>query len=280
MRFPAGARERLAVTSWPFRAYIESPTNPGRKAEMPGIDLTEFPKFVSEKFGVRNINPLGSHFRSTDPAYLETFRAAVDKAGSRLVDLGLGGRNFYTSDPALRRKAVDFGCFWIDIATKIGSPSVRQHLDIAKGEKPDVANAAEALNSLAEYGTKRNIVINLENDSAVAEDPFVLTEIVEKVNSPYLRSLPDFGNTLIKHDAEYSEKGVAAMLKHAYNMCHVKDAVEADGGRVLKVDLRRMFEIAKQSSFRGFYSMEFDTGTGDPIAGTKRLVEESLKYLG
>lgn len=81
------------------------------------------------------------------------------------------------------------------------------------------------------------------------------------------------------HSQAYSEKGVAAMLKHAYNMCHVKDEVEGGEGQVLNVDLGRMFELAKQSSYSGYYSMEFDTDAGDPIAGTKRLVEKSLQFL-
>jgi sugar phosphate isomerase/epimerase len=278
MNFPGGARERLAVTSYPFRAYIESPTNPGRKANLPGMDMTDFPKFVVEKFGVPNINPLVAHFRSTEPAYLNSFRTALEKAGSHIVDLGLGGADFYSSDPSSRQQAVAAGCRWIDVASSVGSPSVRQHLHVAKGVKPEAGTAAEGLKSLAEYGAKRNVVINLENDEAVAEDPFLLVEIIESVKSPYLRALPDFGNALMAHDAEYSARGVAAMLKHAYNMCHVKDCVNAPGG-LRTVDLKRMFEIARQSSYRGFYSMEFEVDAGDPVAGTRRLVQESLKYL-
>ncbi len=244
------------------------------------MDLLQFPGFVAEKFGVRNINPLGDHFRSTDPAYLDAFRSAVQKAGSNVADLGLAGRNFFSPDAAVRQDAIQFGCRWIDIAAKVGSPSVRQHLSVGKGEKPDAAIAAQSLGKLAEYAAKQNTVVNLENDSAVAEDPFLIVAIVERVKSLYLRALPDFGNSLIGHDQEYSEQGVKAMLKHAYNMCHVKDMVEAEDGKVDKVDLASMFALAKQSGYRGFYSMEFDSELGDPVAGTKRLIEESLRYLG
>ena len=221
--FPSEARQRLAVTSYPFRAYIESPTNPGRDKSVQGMDLKEFAGMIAKRFGVHNINPLGDHLQSTDPAYLKDFRAAVEAAGSHLVDLGLGGKDFANPSQSVRDDAVAYGRRWIDIAVLLGSPSVRQHLHTAQGVVPSVPNAVESLARLAEYGSQKNIVINLENDSPGAEDPFFIVEVLSKVNHPYLRALPDFGNSLRGHDAAYNEKAVDAMFKHVFNMSHVKD---------------------------------------------------------
>jgi sugar phosphate isomerase/epimerase len=279
LQFPTKPKDRLAVTSWPFRAYIESPTNHNRDRKEPGWDLLEFPALIATKFGVYNINPLGDHFRSTDSAYLEAFRRTVEKANSHVVDLGLGGRPFYAPDQSTRQAAVDFGRKWIDIARAIGSPSVRQHVGRSPGAKPDVALAAGSLGQLADYGSKQGIIVNLENDDPVAEDPFFLVSVVQKVNSPYLRALPDFGNSLIGHDAAYNQRAVEAMLKYAYSMCHVKDSVQSEDGKRSTVDLEKMFGIAKASSYRGYYSMEFDTGAGDPFTGTKKLMQETLQYI-
>ena len=162
---------------------------------------------------------------------------------------------------------------------QVGSPSVRQHVAGHSGEKPDVSLAAQSLGEMAEYGSKKNIVINLENDSPGAEDPFFLVAVIEKVKSPYLRALPDFGNSLAGHDDSYNRTAVKAMLAHAYNMCHVKDKVQGDDGKVYNVDLASMFKLAKASAYRGFFSMEFDTDGGDAVAGTKNLVETTLRYL-
>jgi Xylose isomerase-like TIM barrel len=196
LSFPRQPRERLAVTSWPFRNYINAPGNKAFDRGKLGFDLKEFPSVVARRFGVHNINPLSAHFTSTDQAYLVSFREAVAKAGSHVVDLGLSGGKFYDPDRLKRQAGVDLGRQWIDIAVVVGSPSVRQHVAGDAGAKPDVTLAAESLGQLAEYGSKRNIVVNLENDNAVAEDPFFLTAVIEKVNSPYLRGLPDFGNSL------------------------------------------------------------------------------------
>ena len=99
------------------------------------------------------------------------------------------------------------------------------------GEKPDLDAAAIHLARLADYGGKRNVVVNLENDNATAEDPYFIVNVMEKVNNPYLRALPDFGNSIMQYGEEGNEKAVAAMLKHAFNMCHVKGALQSDAGK-------------------------------------------------
>jgi sugar phosphate isomerase/epimerase len=278
--FPTNPRDRISVTSYPFRAYIESPTNPERKRDLPPMDLKDFPGMITDKFDVHNINPLGAHLRSTDRAYLDSFNKAVAHARSHVVDLGLGGQEFYSSDAAVREAAVQYGCHWIDIATIIGSPSVRQHVHGKRTDKPNVDLAAGSLGKVAEYGAKRNVVVGLENDSPGSEDPFFLADVIEKTDNPYLRGLPDFGNSLIGHDDDFNRRGVARMLEHAFNMCHVKDAVESHSGVRQKVDLKSMFGLAAEHGFKGYFSMECETRLTDPFTGTKQLIDETLQNLG
>jgi len=277
--FPTEPRQRLAVTSYPFRKLIESPTNRDRDPKQPGMDLKDFAQMVATKFGIQNINPLADHFASTDPAYLESFRRAVESAGSHMVDLGLSGRKFWDPDPAQRQAALDYGKRWIDIAVVVGSPSVRQHLGGSHGMKPDVDLGAQTLADLADYGATKNILVLLENDSLVNEDPFLIVNLIEKVGNPYLRALPDLGNSLQGGNADFNERGVTRVFQHAYNMCHVKDAVVGAGGEVYKVDLAKMFRIAKASGYQGYFSMEFETRLADPFTGTAQLKDETLKYL-
>ncbi len=243
------------------------------------MDLKDFAQMIVTKFGIHNINPLADHFASTDPSYLESFRRAVASAGSHMVDLGLSGRKFWDPDPAKRQEALDYGKRWIDIAVVVGSPSVRQHLAGSHDVKPDVSLGAQTLAKLADYGAAKNILVLLENDSAVNEDPFLIVNLIEKVSNPYLRALPDFGNSLQGGDADFNERGVTSMFQHAYSMCHVKDAVVGKSGEVYKVDLAKMFGIAKASGYQGYFSMEFETRLADPFTGTAQLMDETLKYL-
>ena len=190
LEFPTDPRARLAVTSYPFRESIDSPTNPHRNPQQPGMDVKDFAAMAVKRFGIHNVCLLAVHFHSTDPAYLDTVRQSVEQAGSHIVDLGLGGGNFWDPDAAKRQAAVEYGQHWVDLALKLGSPSVRQHLRGPRGVKPDVGLASQSLGRLAEYGSTKNIIINLENDDLHNEDPFFIVEVIEKVGIPTCEPCP------------------------------------------------------------------------------------------
>jgi sugar phosphate isomerase/epimerase len=281
LKFPTQPRERLAVATWPFRAYMESPTNKwARNPKLPGMDLKDFPAMVVEKFGLHAMEPLDEHFRSMDVTYVHAVRGAAEKAGVRVVDIPCSVHaSFYDPDPAKRRQAFENGKRWVDIARALGSPSIRAHIEGGRGIKPSVDLAAGSLRELVAYGAHQNIIINLENDDNRTEDPFLIVEIIRKVQSPYLHALPDFCNSMLTHDQGFNNRALEAMFPLAYNIAHVKDSEVGDNGKLYIVDVGKCFEIAKTSGYRGYYSMEWE-GAGEPYAGTHKLIEESLKYLG
>ncbi|MGH9378529.1 MAG: sugar phosphate isomerase/epimerase family protein [Terriglobia bacterium] len=278
IHFPAEPRARLSVTPWPFRAYIESPTNHDRNPKVPGMDLKDFAAMVAGKFDVHNINALSWLFRSTDASYLAAFRKSVAAAGSHIVGMGLAGGDFYNPDPAIRKKSVAHAKKWIDIAVEVGSPNVRPAIDAPRRIKPNVDLCAQSYGELAKYGARKNIVVNMENDDPYTQDPFFTVAVLKKVDNPYLRALPDFGNSAVK-GPDFNARALTAMFAYAYNMTHVKNAVTGEHGKVCKVDFDRIFGIAKASGYRGWYCMEYDTDFGDPFAGTRELIKQTLAHL-
>ena len=172
LTFPTQPRERIAVASWPFHMFIEAPANKwARDLKLPGMTLTEFPAMVVKRFGVYNIEPLDQHFPSTNAVYLTKFRAAVEKAGCHVVDIPCDvNASYYDTDPTKRRRAVENGKKWVNIAVEIGSPSIRTHLEGPAKLTPDVDRAAQSLTQLAEYGAAKNIVVALENDDNRTEE--------------------------------------------------------------------------------------------------------------
>jgi sugar phosphate isomerase/epimerase len=277
MQFPTAARERIAIASYPFREFIA-----GRKEKAGGgekMELKEFAAHASTKFNIKKIEPWSSHFRSLEKAYLEELRAAVAKAGGAIVNIAVDGEySPYAADSAERERAIALSKQWIDAAVAIGSPSVRTHIPAAKDSKPDVERTAESLKRVAEYGAAKNVVVHLENDDPMSEDPFFIVNVVEKVNSPWLHALPDFGNSVAAHDDDYAYKGVDEMFAHAYGISHVKETEPGEKGKIAHVDLAKTFGIAKRHGYKGYFSMEWDS-PGDPYAGTAGLIEKTLQNL-
>jgi sugar phosphate isomerase/epimerase len=302
--FPKAPRDRIAVSSYPFRAFINSPgRNRGGNAPnaanaaataganaaptappipavptVPKMDLTEFPAEVVKKFNVNHIEPNSNHFQSTDAAYLDSFNEALAKAGVKVANIAVGGRgSFYDPDPAVRATAITNAKNWVDVAVKIGSPSIRTHIAGSRASDPNVDLAAASLKEIADYGAAQDVVITLENDDPKSEDAFFIVKVIEAVNRPYLHALPDFGNSMLNGDADFDYRALQAMFQHAYCICHVKDGI-SDHDKFFSVDLKKSFDILKASGYRGYLSMEFDA-PGDPYAATTKLIEQTLQYL-
>lgn len=243
------------------------------------MELKDFAAHVVEKFHINKIEPWSGHFPSTDQKYLKQFRSAVEKAKASVVNIAVDGENsVYAAHDAEREQAVTFAKEWVDHAVTLGSPSIRTSLPPARDSKPDLDRAAESLTQIAEYASTKGIVINLENDNSLSEDPFFLIALVEKVNSPWLHTLPDFGNTLAATDPDYAYRGIEAMFGKAYCISHVKSSETNGRGVTVHVDVAKTFALMKKSGYKGFCSMEWDD-TGDPYQGTADLIRQTVQYL-
>ena len=278
--FPTNPRDRIAVASYPFRDFIVPGeyVTPAAK-NTPKMEITEFAAHMIERFHVNKIEPWSHHFRSLDQKYLDGFRAALDRVNASVVDIAVDGEpSFYAAEAAERERAVAVNKQWIDAAATLGSPSIRTHINGPNNQPPDLDRSVDTLKRIADYGASRNVVVHIENDDGVTEDPFFLVKLIDKVNSPWLRGLPDFGNSLMHLPPENAYAGLAAMFSHAYGICHVKGSESTDNGAVVSVDLAYAFGILKKSGYRGYLSMEYDD-VGDPYRGTAQLIEQSLRFL-
>jgi sugar phosphate isomerase/epimerase len=278
LQFPTTPRERIAIASYPFREFVTGSKDSDLYSAHK-MDLKEFLPHVKAKFDINKIEPWSEHFHSQDAKYLEELRSSVEKAGGAIVNIAVDGKDSpFSTEKAEVERAITFSKQWIDVAAIVGSPSVRTNMPPAKHVGPDVKRATESLLRVVEYASKKSIVVNLENDNPVSEDPFFIVSVIEKVNSPWLRANPDFANTLTAGKTEYAYKGIEAMFGHAYSICHVKAMEAGEDSQLVHVDLTRTFDILKKSGFRGYCSMEFDS-PGDPYQGTTDLIERTIRYL-
>ena len=264
--FPTEARERLAVATYPFRKEITA-----------AKPLAVFAQSIPSRFGVHGIEPWSHHFESLERDYLRGLHDAFQKAQIRVVNIPVDIRANLCGTQEERAKAIAAYRQWVEAAIALEAPSIRLHLP--RAGKSDGTDCAESgLRELAEYGASKNIVINVENDDPQSEQPERIVRVLKAVNSPYLRALPDFGNSMAIHnDQTYNRQALSLLFPLAYNIAHVKNMLQ-DGKNIYRVDVDPLFAIAKDSGYKGFFSMEWDS-EGDPYEGTKHLIEASLRNL-
>jgi sugar phosphate isomerase/epimerase len=277
--FPSEPRERIAVASYPFRDFIlpsEHPAPPGQGSQM---EIKDFAAYVIAKFNVNKIEPWSAHFKSLDLDYLNGIRTSIAKAHGSIVNIAVDGEHSpFSPDRVEREAAVHFSKQWVDAAKILGSPSIRTNLPPAGKSAPDLDRVVDSLRQVAAYAESKNIVVNLENDNPLTEDPLFLVKVIERVNSPYLHALPDFANSLTAFDEQHAYSGIDAMFGLAYNICHVKETENAQDGHPVHVDMPKTFGFLKKHGYKGYCSMEWDS-PGDPHSGTSDLIQKTLQYI-
>ena len=277
-QFPSDPRHRIAVATYPFRAVIDAPENSDRVRSKPGMTLAAFASYVRAQFDVFGIEPLHSHFPSTEPKVIIALRRAFDLAGVRTVNIPVDvPTDLCSGDAAVRAREVATYRKWIDIAVELGAPSIRIGSVPRCASTTELAAAAKAMQPVVDYAMSRAVVVTLENDDPVLGSAARLTGILRAAATPWLRGLPDFGNGLLGGDEAFNADAVRQMFAYASTIAHVKDG-ETIQGKDVHVSLRQLFAIAKQAGFRGYYSMESDDGS-DPETSTRRLVEQSLTLM-
>jgi len=273
IKFPTHPLHRLAVATYPFRDLILSP----RKPAAGKLTLQQFAARLPEKFGVFGIEPWSPHFESLEPAYITQLASTFREARLKVVNIPCDANVHLCGSAEQRDKALSTYHRWVDAAVTLGSPSIRVHCP-AGPNAADLSCAVDGLKALAEYGQSKNIVINLENDGPQSEDPERIVKVIETANTPYLRALPDFCNSMLIHnDQDYNARSLAALYPLALNISHVKD-VEYSGGKPYRVDIDRIFGIAKKAHYRGYFSMESEA-QGDPYESTKSLIAAAVRNL-
>lgn len=275
--FPTDPRARLAVASYPFRKFILAPNNRDRDPSKPGMDLAAFAGFVRKEFNVAGIEPLDSHFSSTKRSEIMKLRASFDAIGMHTVNIPVDEPVMLCSSDETKRNAGNARYRdWIDIAVLLGSPSIRIWIPKCSNTS-DLPKAVQALKPTLAYAAAHNIVVNLENDDPVLSSDARVLAAIRLADTPYLRTLPDFANSLMGGDERFNAQAVRHMFAHAWNIAHVKDA-EFIHGRRETVSLSEIFGIAKAARYRGYYSMESDSNV-DPVADTRHLIQTSLSLL-
>lgn len=193
-------------------------------------------------------------------------------AGLPLVGLSTH-QGFVSPDKAKRQANITRTTNSLELAYELGIPTMRvntgtwgtsksfDHLMENKGIESPLEGytddegfkwVIDAYAELAKEAEKRGVVMGLENHWGLGRTAAGVMRVVNAVDSPWLRTTLDTGNSLEDQYSEYEKLAPDAVLVQAKTYF---------GGGIwytLDIDYQRVAAILKKANYKGFISLEFE----------------------
>ena len=270
--------ERIAVMSYSFDSIVQW----GVHADDPGrtIDILDFPEMIATRYGVQHVEIQQTHFRSTEPSYLQEFRHRLQRANSQMTQLvlELGELNISSPDPVLRLETVDLTKQWIDHAVTLGCPRVMVNQGTLS---PAVHQTAiDTLQKINAYAKTRKVWVTMENrddppgeggraaagaPTADWHDEYEVIRATGTWANPDPGGFPDNAARWAGLRALYPLSSGSSHLQ--YNPKRWKQAT--------------VLQIAKEAGYRGLFSIEAvpEVNGSDPYQAVQSILDEYLRDM-
>lgn len=226
----------------------------------------------SAAFGFDGVEILHRQMESEDNAYLQKLKQISLIEGCPLVGFSIH-QGFVYQDKAERQKNVDHTIRCIELAAKLGIPTMRlntgrwnttksfDQLMADRGVEPAIPGVSEdeafkwvidSINQCLSKAAECGVTMGLENHWGLGLTPQGVLRIVEAVNSPWLQCTLDTGNFL--------EDPYARLEMMAPKTVFVQAKTYYGGGKwyTLDLDYPRIAGILKKHNYHGWISLEFE----------------------
>ncbi|MDP4700786.1 MAG: sugar phosphate isomerase/epimerase [Saprospiraceae bacterium] len=190
---------------------------------------------------------------------------------------GMGVRNDFTQhNRDLRRLEVERVKNWIIVAAKMGAPVLRVFSGVIIPKDyswMDIATwMAEDLKECADFGQKYGVIVGLQNHNDFIKTAEEVHKIFDMVRHEWLGLVLDIGS--YRTGDPYEQ--IKSTIPLAVNW-QIKENI-FENGIEKKVDLAKLFNLIKNSTYKGYIPIE-TLGKGDPnikVAAFKREVDFAL----
>ncbi|MEX6691052.1 TIM barrel protein [Danxiaibacter flavus] len=262
------------------------------------LDHLDFPAKARNDFGVEAVEYVNGFFggkkmnfkeAGKNQPYLNELLKRSKDAGvlNHLIMVDEEGPLALPNDKE-RLQAVDNHKKWIEAASFLGCWTVRVNLHGDGDSEAKKTASIDSLSRLGEFARPMNINVVVENHGSDSSKGFWMADVIKQVGKANVGTLPDFGNFCISHPwgttqdgckDEYDRyKGVAEMLPFAKGVSAKTYDFDSNGEQPL-MDYKRLMDLVKKSSFKGYIGIEFEGNKGDEEDGirkTKALIERYL----
>lgn len=255
-----GSRLRTSLNAYSFLEQL----NANAKDKSKGIDLFGVCDFCA-RTGFDGVDLTGYFFPgyplAPDDGYLIALKRHAFNLGLGIS--GTGVRNDFTAaDPKVRAEGVQRLKTWIEVAAKIGAPTVRAFADCqapyrnwseASQKAPRTvveAYLAEALRECAEHGKRFGVIVAVQNHGDFISSGREHLDLLNRVGHEWCAALVDTGKYLTADPYE----DIALVAPYAVNW-QIKETTQSDLASP-RVDMERLVRIIRSSGYSGFLPIE------------------------
>jgi sugar phosphate isomerase/epimerase len=281
IRREGGASLKPALNAFSFVELL----NAHLKDASQGLDLFAVCDFCA-KLDIDAVDLTGYFFpgypQAPEDGHLYRIKRHAHDLG--LAISGTGVRNdFATADPKVRAAGVELAKQWVEVAAKLGAPTLRlfagpqapfKDWPEAAGHapRPEVeAWMAEALRECAEHGRKFGVIIAVQNHGDFLCTGEEHRRLLQQVDHEWCGAMVDTGKYLTTDP--YAD--IAMMVPYAVNW-QIKETPfgAADAPRT---DFKKLATIIRQGGYRGYLPIEtlaMGRKDYDPFVEVARVLAE------
>jgi sugar phosphate isomerase/epimerase len=256
----SGAHLRTSLNAYSFSDLLLA----NAKDKTKGLDLFQVCNFAA-KLGFDAVDLTGYFFPGYPQAPADAYLFRLKRHAFNLgLDLsGTGVRNDFTAaDPATRAEGVARLKTWIEVAAKLGAPTVRAFADSqspfktwqqASGNAPREKVEtwmADSIRECAVHGEKFGVIVAVQNHGDFINTGSEHLSLLRRVDHEWCAALVDTGKYLTPDP--YAD--IALMAPYAVNW-QIKETMQSTL-KSPRVDLLRLVKIIRASGYRGYIPIE------------------------
>lgn len=276
-----GSHLRTSLNAYSFLELL----NANAKDPTKGVDLFRVCDFCAEE-GFDAVDLTGYFFpgypKAPDDKYI--FRLKRHAFNLGLGISGTGVRNDFTAaDPAIRAQGAEQLKTWIEVAAKLGAPTVRAFADsqrpfknwreAAKNAPRDQVEGwlADSLRECAEHARKFGVIVAVQNHGDFINTGAEHLSLLKRVDHENCAALVDTGKYLTADP--YAD--IAMVAPYAVNW-QIKETMRSSVDSP-RTDVLKLITIIRKSGYRGYIPIEtlsMNRPGYDSYAASKQLLAE------
>lgn len=234
------------------------------------MDVFSLPKFVRDELGMRLIDLNTRWLAAYDERYIRRVNDSAEKHGCYFTNLKVNHQfgDLYHKDSNERTRAMSHARELILAANKLGARWIRFSAPKPAADGPSATLAAH--HELAKFAEQHRVQLLIENNGWMRSDAGSVARLV-KIIGHNVAPQPDTGNW--NDDVRYA--GIAASFPGAAS-CDFKVFDLDERRQHEKYDIKRCFDIACKSGFRGPWALEHWNTDTRKFAAEIRFLRDQL----